>query len=65
MRSLVWFRRDLRIHDHPALFHACDHSDEGVLAVFAVTPGQWREHDDAPSKVHFWLQNLASLSESL
>ena len=65
MRSLVWFRRDLRLRDHPALFHACEHADGGVVGVFAVTPQQWIEHDESPGKIQFWLQNLAKLSQSL
>jgi len=28
MKSLVWFRSDLRIHDNPALREACIHFDE-------------------------------------
>lgn len=65
MRALVWFRTDLRLSDNPALFHACRDQDEGVLAVFALTPKQWAEHDDAPIKVDFRLRNLRELSSSL
>ena len=65
MRSLVWFRRDLRLHDHPALAAACERADEGVVGLFAITPQQWKDHDDSPVKVHFWLQNLRVLSQAL
>ena len=27
-RAVVWFRRDLRLADHPALIHALDSADE-------------------------------------
>ena len=62
---MVWFRRDLRINDNTALATACKDANEGVVAVFYITPAQWIEHHDAPLKVDFWLRNVAALSESL
>ncbi|MBB1034349.1 deoxyribodipyrimidine photo-lyase, partial [Dietzia sp. CQ4] len=35
--SILWFRRDLRLADHPALLAAVDSSDE-VLPVFVRDP---------------------------
>ena len=35
-RSIVWFRRDLRLRDHPALAEACSAGD--VLPLFVVDP---------------------------
>ena len=37
MPTLLWFRRDLRLHDHPALAAAAQ-NDEEVLACFVVDP---------------------------
>ena len=37
MATLLWFRRDLRLHDHPALAAAA-HSDDEVLACFVIDP---------------------------
>ena len=34
-RAIVWFRRDLRLHDHPALTAAIAEADE-VIPLFAV-----------------------------
>lgn len=65
MRTLHWFRRDLRVDDNTALLQARDRADEGVFAVFVVTPGQWREHDDAPAKIHFWLEGLRAVRARL
>lgn len=65
MRSLVWFRRDLRIIDNPALHHATHNNKDGSVALFVMTPQQWLEHHDAPAKVSFWLRNLQTLSDSL
>ena len=43
--AVVWFRRDLRLHDHPALQHALERYDR-VLPLFVVDPailaGRWR-----------------------
>ena len=65
MRGLVWFRRDLRIQDNTALSRAARHSDDGLVALYLVTPGQWKEHDDASAKVRFWLENLKQLAFQL
>ncbi len=65
MRSLVWFRRDLRVVDNRALFEAAKASTGGVIGLFMITPAQWKEHDDADCKVRFWLDNLAKLSAGL
>lgn len=48
---LIWLRTDLRLHDNTALAAA---SQRGPLvAVYLITPEQWRAHDDAPCKVDF------------
>ncbi len=65
MKNLVWFRRDLRAQDNRALFEAAQTAQDGVVAVYAVTPQQWMQHDDAACKVQFWLANVQSLSQSL
>ena len=65
MRSLVWFRSDLRIRDNTALSNACRKSDSGVVAVFSVCAEQWSDHDWAPVKVDFLLRSLRALSDSL
>ena len=65
MRALVWFRRDLRILDHSALHTAASHADEGIVGVFAICGDQWQQHDEAPAKIHFWLENLRRLQEAL
>ena len=65
MRNLIWFRRDLRIADNTALYNAAKHSDEGVVALYIVTPQQWKQHDDANCKVSFWIENLRLLSAAL
>ena len=63
MQQLMWFRSDLRTQDNTALSQAM--SSGATIALYLVTPGQWQRHDDAPSKVDFWLRNLVELSQAL
>jgi len=65
MRTLVWFRSDLRTGDHTALHAAAERSTRGVVGVFVVCPEEWRGHDWAPAKVGLTLRTLAELSVSL
>jgi len=69
MRSLVWFRRDLRIRDNSALYQAAASAKQtgtdGVVGLFIITPDQWKQHDDADVKVAFWIENLKCLSQAL
>jgi deoxyribodipyrimidine photo-lyase len=65
MRSLVWFRRDMRVRDNTALHHAAKATDRGVVAVFLLSPAQWKLHDEAACKVQFWLRNLRELKAKL
>jgi len=63
---LVWLRSDLRVRDNTALAAAAAARGDGpLLAVWLLSPAQWRAHDDAPCKVDFWLRNLAELAQSL
>ena len=65
MRTLVWFRSDLRIRDNTAFARAAAAADRGVVAAFAICPDQWREHDWGAMKVDFVLRNVAALSDAL
>jgi deoxyribodipyrimidine photo-lyase len=62
MRNIVWFRRDLRIGDHPALVAAMENSDE-IVPVFILDKQQIAE---AGSKLLAYMSNsLRALDESL
>jgi deoxyribodipyrimidine photo-lyase len=40
--AVMWFRRDLRLADNPALLDACDSGpDGGVLPLFVLDPALW------------------------
>ena len=58
----MWFRRDLRINDHPALLAAFESSDE-VIPLFILDKAQIKE---AGAKLLAYMgQSLKSLDESL
>jgi deoxyribodipyrimidine photo-lyase len=62
MRNIVWFRRDLRIGDHPALIAAMEGTDE-IVPVFILDKQQIQE---AGSKLLAYMSNsLRALDESL
>ncbi|SDX26485.1 deoxyribodipyrimidine photo-lyase type I [Pseudomonas syringae] len=61
--QLIWLRSDLRVHDNTALTAAMERGP--TLAVYLLSPAQWRSHDDADCKVDFWLRNLVELEAAL
>lgn len=61
--QLIWFRQDLRIHDHAALWHATQAGS--CIALVIVSPEQWQRHDDAPIKIEFYLRQLLELKKEL
>jgi len=61
-RNIIWFRRDLRIGDHPALLEAIKSSDE-VVPLFILDKAQIAE---AGEKLLAYMgQSLRALDESL
>lgn len=64
VKQLVWLKTcDLRVKDNSALYHGA--AAGPVIAVFVVTPEQYKKHCDAPIKQDFWFRNLLKLSEEL
>ncbi len=60
--ALVWHRRDLRLHDNPALHEAVQRYAQ-VLGVFVIDPDILARPDTAPCRVQFMLESLAELQE--
>jgi deoxyribodipyrimidine photo-lyase len=61
--ALVWFKRDLRLHDHAPLFAA--QSMQHAVALFIIEP-QWLDSPECDaSHVDFTLQCLAELRSNL
>ena len=65
MRTMVWFRSDLRVADNDALWHARRNANDGVVAVFTICPEQWHEHDWGPMTADFVRRCLIELQQSL
>lgn len=65
--AIVWFKRDLRIHDHAPLTQAAAMTDSGakVLPLFIVEPAYWQLPDSASRHWQFISQSLAELSTAL
>ncbi|MGL6208673.1 MAG: deoxyribodipyrimidine photo-lyase, partial [Paracoccaceae bacterium] len=63
MNVLVWFKRDLRIHDHPVLALAA--SLGAVLPVYVVEPELWMQPDASARQWGFIEESLHELREAL
>lgn len=61
--NVLWFRRDLRIDDNPALAAAIQSGP--TRALFIATPDQWLQHDMAPIQVDFIERHLNLLAKQL
>lgn len=64
MRGLVWFRRDLRLLDQPALFAACQECDE-IIPLFIFDEPLLRSHQFGSPCVNFMLGCLRELNTAL
>lgn len=60
---LVWFRNDLRIHDHRALAAAARQGP--VVGVFLHCPDQWRAHGHGANRLDFLRRGVAALADDL
>ena len=62
--AIVWFRRDLRVHDHPGLHHALERFD-AILPLFvvddAILGGRW----PSPNRWWFLARSLEALDARL
>lgn len=63
MYNLVWFRKDLRIHDNPALYEAIN--NRPCIAVFCLSDKQWDQHGLSAIQRQLTLEHLKSLKISL
>ena len=57
--QLVWFKRDLRVHDNAALAHAAALGP--VMCVFIVEPSYWRSQDASQRQFDFLHECLRDL----
>lgn len=61
--QVVWFKRDLRIHDHAPLQAAA--SQGAVLPVYVVDPDQWQAPDSALRHWQFAAESVTELNQAL
>jgi deoxyribodipyrimidine photo-lyase len=61
--KVVWFKRDLRMHDHAALSAAAKQGP--VLCLYVVEPVVWRQSDAATQHFRFVRESLRDLDRSL
>ena len=64
MTEVVWFKRDLRVHDHPALMGACQ-SGNGVLPLYIYEPELWQQPELSGRHFEFLQDCLDDLTGSL
>ena len=65
---LIWFRRDLRVHDNTALAALCERANADnarVSAIFFMTPEQWHAHDMSLTQLDHIARTLPLLATSL
>ena len=61
---VVWFRRDLRVHDHAALAAALA-SGAPVLPLYIFDPGLWSLPEQSRRHFDFLIESLTELDEAL
>lgn len=69
MKILLWYRNDLRIHDHEALFKASEKTSE-VIPVYIFDPRLFEEHPTGFPKTgefrhQFLIESVQNLRENL
>lgn len=62
--QIVWFKRDLRVHDHAPLLAAVA-SGAPVLPVYIFEPGFWSQTEHCRRQFDFLMESLQSLDEAL
>ena len=60
---VVWFKRDLRVHDHWPLLEAARHGP--VLCLYVIEPGLWAQADAAAQHYGFVRESLQALDAQL
>ena len=61
--QLVWFKRDLRVHDHEPLVRAA--SQGPVHCLYVIEPSLWQAPDSSSAQLAFVLESLRELDRDL
>ena len=62
--QLVWFKRDLRLHDHAPLHEALN-TGNPVIALYADEPSVWQAPDAAYAQFLVFQESVAELAQGL
>ena len=62
--ELVWFKRDLRVHDHGALARAC-RSGRPVICLFVIEPDLWAQPEYSARQYDFLTETLGDLQPAI
>ena len=68
MRTVFWFRNDLRVHDNPGLAAASVAAQQAGVpleAVYVATPQTWQRHDLGPRRADLLLRRVNALGGEL
>ena len=63
-RTILWFRKGLRVHDNPALVKACEGAS-AVQPVFVLDPWFIKPERVGANRLRFLLESLTDLDASL
>jgi deoxyribodipyrimidine photo-lyase len=61
--SVVWFKRDLRLHDNEALFSALEQGP--VICLYILEPSYWAGRDTSRRQLDFLKESLLDLAKDL
>ena len=64
MKSICWLRRDLRLNDNAALFHACNNSNE-VFIIFIFDLNILNKKEKNDRRVSFIENSIKDLQKKL
>ncbi len=62
--TIVWFRHDLRVHDHAALTSACAAGGQ-IVPLYVFEPEQWLRPEASGRQFDFLIESLADLDHAL
>ena len=62
--ACVWFKRDLRLHDHMPLSQAVSRHKKVVL-IYILEPELWQQHDMSHRQYAFMYESIVDLNHSL
>ncbi|MEL6465404.1 MAG: deoxyribodipyrimidine photo-lyase [Pseudomonadota bacterium] len=63
MTTVLWFKRDLRVADHPALAQAASMGD--VIPLYVFEPDYWAQPDVSGRQFAFVRESVSDLSDAL